>query len=244
MPGLLPWPLTLDLSESIAALKQSLAGQLRPAALHPTFVAPLPGSAPAPRRRRRTPQSGGTHFQSRNAAVVCPQTIAPLSLTGHSGRAFWLRGVTPVRVLDQPDANRCLVLRRPVRMELPWVARECLMLLDLACEWRSLLSARSYSLGMISVIALAVAINRLADNRPCCDRFAASAVGSVLRRSRGVASACNLSRDQFIRPYGFDALRNGSYITAHMDSANPYSDVVSFLVHFVNDMLLRSPHGC
>ena len=35
----------------------------------------------------------------------------------------------------------------------------CLMLLDLACEWRSLLRARSYSLGMISVIALAVAIN-------------------------------------------------------------------------------------
>lgn len=33
------------------------------------------------------------------------------------------------------------------------------MLLDLACEWRSLLRARSYSLGTTSVIALAVAIN-------------------------------------------------------------------------------------
>ncbi len=38
--------------------------------------------------------------------------------------------------------------------------------------------------------------------------------------------------------------QTGSYLTAHIDSANPLDDVAGFFQHFIQDVLLRLPHGC
>jgi RHS repeat-associated protein len=59
-----------------------------------------------------------------------------------------------------------------------------------------------------------------------------------------VPGGCNLSGDPYTKPYGFNAQQNGSYITAHFDSANPFGDLVGFFSHLINDVILRRPHGC
>jgi hypothetical protein len=38
--------------------------------------------------------------------------------------------------------------------------------------------------------------------------------------------------------------QNGSFLTAHFDSGNPFDDLVSFFQHIINDVLRRNPHGC
>jgi RHS repeat-associated protein len=55
---------------------------------------------------------------------------------------------------------------------------------------------------------------------------------------------CNPSHDPTYLPWGFNAQQNGSYFTAHIDSANPFDDLVGFFNHLINDVFLRSHHGC
>src|SRR5262249_13047565 len=38
--------------------------------------------------------------------------------------------------------------------------------------------------------------------------------------------------------------QEGSYITAHIDSANPLEDLVGLFKHLIGDVLLKRPHGC
>jgi RHS repeat-associated protein len=60
-----------------------------------------------------------------------------------------------------------------------------------------------------------------------------------------VPGRCNFpSNDPFTKPYGFNTQQNGSYITAHIDSANPFGDLFGFFSHLINDVILRRPHGC
>jgi hypothetical protein len=71
-----------------------------------------------------------------------------------------------------------------------------------------------------------------------CGRFPGSGLHIPVN-----GGGCNPSGDPN-SPFGFDAQRNGSYGTAHIDSANPFDDLVSFFSHLVNNVILRRPHGC
>jgi RHS repeat-associated protein len=59
-----------------------------------------------------------------------------------------------------------------------------------------------------------------------------------------VPGVCNPSGDPFIQPWGYNAQLNGSFFTAHIDSADPYADVASFFIHLFRDVILKSQHGC
>jgi RHS repeat-associated protein len=71
-----------------------------------------------------------------------------------------------------------------------------------------------------------------------CGRFSGSGLHIPVN-----GGGCNPSGDPN-SPFGFNAQQNGSYFTAHIDSANPFDDLVSFLSHLINNVILRRPHGC
>ncbi len=71
-----------------------------------------------------------------------------------------------------------------------------------------------------------------------CGRFPGSGLHIPVN-----GGGCNPSGDPN-SPFGFNAQQNGSYFTAHMDSANPYDDLFGFFSHLINNVILRRPHGC
>jgi len=71
-----------------------------------------------------------------------------------------------------------------------------------------------------------------------CGRFSGSGLHIPVN-----GGGCNLSGDPN-SPFGFNAQQNGSYFTAHIDSANPYDDLLGFFSHLINNVILRRPHGC
>jgi uncharacterized protein RhaS with RHS repeats len=55
---------------------------------------------------------------------------------------------------------------------------------------------------------------------------------------------CNPSKDPTISNWGYDPSLGGSFLTAHIDSSNPFQDLYSLLVHLINDLILQKKHGC
>jgi hypothetical protein len=53
---------------------------------------------------------------------------------------------------------------------------------------------------------------------------------------------CNFSRDPTISPWG--AANGGSFLTAHIDTANPFQDLLSFFEHLIVNVILQRKHGC
>jgi len=37
---------------------------------------------------------------------------------------------------------------------------------------------------------------------------------------------------------------SGSFLTAHIDSSNPFQDLYSFFAHLINNVILQKKHGC
>jgi hypothetical protein len=57
---------------------------------------------------------------------------------------------------------------------------------------------------------------------------------------------CNLSGDPTIPGWGpgvYNGLQ-GSFLTAHIDSSNPFQDLYSFFAHLINNVILQKKHGC
>lgn len=57
---------------------------------------------------------------------------------------------------------------------------------------------------------------------------------------------CNLSRDPTIAGWGPGTYNGvpGSFLTAHIDSSNPFQDLYSFFAHLINNVILGKKHGC
>jgi RHS repeat-associated protein len=57
---------------------------------------------------------------------------------------------------------------------------------------------------------------------------------------------CNLSGDPTIPGWGpgiYNGMQ-GSFLTAHIDSSNPFQDLYSFFAHLINNVILQKKHGC
>lgn len=57
---------------------------------------------------------------------------------------------------------------------------------------------------------------------------------------------CNLSGDPTIPGWGPGVYNGvqGSFLTAHIDSSNPFQDLYSFFAHLINNVILQKKHGC
>lgn len=57
---------------------------------------------------------------------------------------------------------------------------------------------------------------------------------------------CNLSGDPTISNWGPGVYNGvqGSFLTAHIDSSNPFQDLYSFFAHLINNVILQKKHGC
>ena len=57
---------------------------------------------------------------------------------------------------------------------------------------------------------------------------------------------CNLSGDPTIAGWGPGMYNGmpGSFLTAHIDSSNPFQDLYSFFAHLINNVILQKKHGC
>jgi len=57
---------------------------------------------------------------------------------------------------------------------------------------------------------------------------------------------CNVSGDPVINGWGpgvYNGMQ-GSYLTAHMDSSDPFQDLYSFFAHIIANVILQRKHGC
>jgi RHS repeat-associated protein len=73
-----------------------------------------------------------------------------------------------------------------------------------------------------------------------CGRFDSTGSGSLHIPVPG--AGCNPNGDPTISPWG--NVNGGFQFTAHIDSANPYQDLVGFFKHIINDVIRKVPHGC
>ncbi len=84
------------------------------------------------------------------------------------------------------------------------------------------------------------AVPSRADDPNVCGRFANGLHIPV------PGGGCNPSGDPTIQNWGrgvYDGVA-GSFLTAHIDSADPYLDVWSFLVHLFENVIAKDKHGC
>jgi hypothetical protein len=71
-----------------------------------------------------------------------------------------------------------------------------------------------------------------------CGRFPNAGSGSLHIPVPG--GGCNPSGDPTI----WASVNGGFQFTAHIDSANPFDDLVSLIEHLINNVIRGVPHGC